>query len=372
MKKRILIVFGTRPEAIKFAPLIKALKLNNLYDVKICITSQHKEMLQQVLSFFQITADVDLDVMQTNQDLTSLTSSILIKLRDVIKSIQPNLVMVQGDTTTAFAAALAAYYHKIPVAHLEAGLRSHQIYSPFPEEINRKLVGTISTLHFAPTLHAKENLFQEHITENVFITGNTVVDALLMGLDILKTQKSDFSSLFPFYDKNKKMILVTGHRRESFGDGFQQICHAIKTIAIAFPDIQIIYPVHLNPNVQEPVRRLLSDVSIVHLISPLSYEQMIWLLQHCYLVLTDSGGVQEEAPSLGKPVLVMRDVTERMEGIEAGTAKLVGTNADNIIEQVKELLLNHETYHLMSKSVNPYGDGTASQQIIEQLNQYFA
>lgn len=370
-RKKILVVFGTRPEAIKFAPLIKRLQQDPLFDVTVCITSQHKEMLQQVLSFFEIHADVDLDVMQPNQDLSTLTSVILSKLSPVIAEKRPDLVIVQGDTTTAFAGALAAFYQKIPVAHLEAGLRSDNIYSPFPEEINRKLIGSIAALHFVPTAQASENLKAEHITKNVYITGNTVIDALFTGLKIIEEKVPDFGDIFSFCNSGKRVLLVTGHRRESFGDGFENICRAIKHVADRFPDVQIVYPVHLNPNVQEPVYRMLGSIENVHLIPPVSYEQMIWLLQQSYLVLTDSGGVQEEAPSLGKPVLVMRDVTERGEGILAGTAMLVGTSSEMIIEHTCRLLEDADSYERMSKSVNPYGNGTASEQIADLLTRYF-
>lgn len=371
MKKKILVVFGTRPEAIKFAPLIKRLHQQPTFELTVCITSQHKEMLQQVLSFFEIQADVDLDVMQPNQDLSKVTAVILSKLSPVIAAKKPDLVIVQGDTTTAFTGALAAYYQKIPVAHLEAGLRSNNMYSPFPEEINRKLIGSMAALHFVPTVQAGENLKKEHTTKHVYITGNTVIDALFTGLKIIKDKALEFRSRFPFCNSDKRVLLVTGHRRESFGDGFENICRAIKHISGRFPDLEIVYPVHLNPNVQEPVYRMLGSIENVHLIPPVSYEQMIWLLQQSYLVLTDSGGVQEEAPSLGKPVLVMRDVTERGEGILAGTAMLVGTSSEMIIEHTCRLLEDASTYERMSKSVNPYGDGTASEQIIDLLKNYF-
>ncbi|TWI81420.1 UDP-N-acetylglucosamine 2-epimerase (non-hydrolysing) [Lacibacter cauensis] len=371
LTKKILVVFGTRPEAIKFAPLIKRLQQDPMFDLTVCITSQHKEMLQQVLSFFAIRADVDLDVMQPNQNLSTLTSVILSKLSPVIAEKKPDLVIVQGDTTTAFAGALAAFYQKVPVAHLEAGLRSNNIYSPFPEEINRKLIGTIAALHFVPTDRARTNLQAEGIAQHVYLTGNTVVDALFMGLKIIEERALDFRDAFSFCKSGERVVLVTGHRRESFGDGFDNICKAITYLAHRFPAVQIVYPVHLNPNVQEPVYRMLGSIKNVHLIPPVSYEQMIWLLQQSYLVLTDSGGVQEEAPSLGKPVLVMRDVTEREEGILAGTAKLVGTSSEMIIEQTSRLLEDADSYERMSKSVNPYGDGTASEQIADLLTRYF-
>lgn len=341
------------------------------YNVRVCITSQHKEMLQQVLSFFQIEPDIDLDVMQPNQDLQTLTASIIARLSPVLKAEHPDLVLVQGDTTTAFAAALAAFYAKIPVGHLEAGLRSGDVYSPFPEEMNRKLAGALATLHFAPTFRALQNLKREGIEQHTYLTGNTVVDALFAGLKLLEQNKTELASAFPFLDSNRRMILVTGHRRESFGDGFTQICTALRTIALKYPDVEIVYPVHLNPNVQEPVYRLLGDVDRIHLLPPVSYEQMLYLLQHCYLVLTDSGGIQEEAPSLGKPVIVMRDVTERIEGVEAGTAVLAGTSAERIIAHASSLLESPSNYQQMARSVNPYGDGTTCRQIATIIEQFF-
>jgi UDP-N-acetylglucosamine 2-epimerase (non-hydrolysing) len=371
LKKKILVVFGTRPEAIKFAPLINGLREQNDFEVIICITSQHKEMLQQVLYFFEIKVDYDLDLMMPNQDLATLTSAVLSNLSQVFKECRPDLVLVQGDTTTAFAASLAAFYEKIPVAHLEAGLRSHQMYSPFPEEINRKLIASMSSLHFAPTIQAAQHLQQEGITDKVVITGNTVVDALLMGLKILDQSGVTAQMHFPFLDMSKRIILVTGHRRESFGSGFEHICEALRILALRYPDAQILYPVHLNPNVQEPVHRLLGGIGNVHLIQPVSYEKMLLLLQCCYLVLTDSGGVQEEAPSLGKPVVVMRDVTERTEGISAGTALLAGTSTERIVHYVTELMDNSTNYQQMSRSINPYGDGNSSKKIVQIIKDYF-
>jgi UDP-N-acetylglucosamine 2-epimerase (non-hydrolysing) len=371
LKKKILVVFGTRPEAIKFAPVIKELQGCKEFEVVICITSQHKEMLQQVLIFFEIKIDYDLDLMRPNQNLATLTSAVLSNLSPVLKESRPDLVIVQGDTTTAFAASLAAFYEKIPVAHLEAGLRSHKMYSPFPEEINRKLVASMSSLHFAPTIQAAQHLQQECITDQVFITGNTVVDALLMGLEILNQSGITAPMHFPFLDVSKRIILVTGHRRESFGAGFEHICEALRIIALRYSDVQILYPVHLNPNVKEPVHRLLGGIGNVHLIQPVSYDKMLLLLQSCYLVLTDSGGVQEEAPSLGKPVVVMRDVTERTEGISAGTAVLAGTSTDGIVHYVTELMDNSTYYQQMSRSINPYGDGSSSEKIVHIIKDYF-
>jgi UDP-N-acetylglucosamine 2-epimerase (non-hydrolysing) len=371
MKKVILVIFGTRPEAIKFAPLIKELKNNPSFEVRVCITSQHKEMLQQVLDFFEIKPDYDLDVMKPNQDLCTLTTSILLNIGPVLKECRPELVIVQGDTTTALAGALAAYYEKIPVAHLEAGLRSYKMYSPFPEEVNRKLITSMSTLHFAPTEQSAINLSQEFITDQVFITGNTVVDALLTGLEIIDNNGNSINTHFPFLDISKKIVLVTGHRRESFGQGFEQICQALQLLALKYPESQFVYPVHLNPNVQEPVQRLLGEITNIHLIQPVTYEHMLVLLKICYLVLTDSGGVQEEAPSLGKPVVVMRDVTERMEGVFAGTAVLAGTTSEKIVHHVSEIMDNPSCYERMSLSNNPYGTGDASQKIVQIIYNYF-
>jgi UDP-N-acetylglucosamine 2-epimerase (non-hydrolysing) len=371
MRKVILVIFGTRPEAIKFAPLIKELKYHPSLEVRVCITSQHKEMLQQVLAFFQIKPDYDLDVMKPNQDLCTLTTSILLNIGPVLKECRPDLVIVQGDTTTAFAGALAAYYEKIPVAHLEAGLRSYKMYSPFPEEVNRKLITSMSTLHFAPTEQSAINLSQEFITDQVFITGNTVVDALLTGLEIIDDIGTSIKTHFPFLDLSKKIVLVTGHRRESFGQGFEQICQALQILALKYPESQFVYPVHLNPNVQEPVQRLLGEITNIHLIQPVTYEHMLVLLKICYLVLTDSGGVQEEAPSLGKPVVVMRDVTERMEGVIAGTAVLAGTTSEKIVHHVSEIMDDPSCYGHMSMSNNPYGNGDASQKIVQIINNYF-
>lgn len=370
-KKNILIVFGTRPEAIKFAPLIKKIQNDNEFDLKVCTTSQHKEMLHQVLSFFDIKVDFDLEVMRQNQDLNTLTSDIIILMSSLLKKIKPDMIIVQGDTTTAFASSLAAFYEKIPVAHLEAGLRSSNIYSPFPEEVNRKLIASIATLHFAPTIYAEENLKRENIKQHVYVTGNSVIDALYMGIQKLQNSNTDFKKIFPFYDPSKRMILVTGHRRESFGNGFIQICQAIINISSLFQNIQIIYPVHLNPNVQNPVRKMLKGLSNVYLIDPVEYEQMIWLIRHSHIILTDSGGIQEEAPSLGKPVVVMRDTTERVEGIEAGTAILAGIDTDKIVKITFDLLTNDEFYNSMSKGANPYGDGNTSEKVLNILKNYF-
>jgi len=366
--KKILFIFGTRPEAIKMAPLIAACKLQpQSWDCKVCITGQHKEMLQQVLDFFKIEADYDLALMKHNQTLFDITADALKGLQGILSTEKPDVVMVQGDTTTAFVGALAAFYLKIKVAHVEAGLRSGDKQSPFPEEVNRKLVGVIADYHFAPTPKAAENLRLEQTTKNVFVTGNTVIDALLWGVSIVKDNPT-YAATFSFLDPNKKVILVTGHRRESFGAPFENICKAIAFIANKYNDsVQVVYPVHLNPQVQEPVNRLLTGMNNVHLIAPLDYPHLLWLLEKSHIVLTDSGGIQEEAPSLGKPVLVMRDVTERVEGIEAGTAELVGTNADLIIERLEALLTNEQLYQQMSTATNPYGDGNSATNILAIL-----
>lgn len=361
---RVLIIVGTRPEAIKFAPLIKVLQGDTFFDVKICSTGQHREMLAQVFDFFEIKADIDLSLMKPGQDLFDISAAALQSLKTVLNDLKPDVVFVQGDTTTAFIGALASFYFKIPVAHLEAGLRSGNKYSPFPEEINRKLIGIVAEYHFAPTPRALNSLKTEGTKDNVWMVGNTVVDALLLGLDILKNRGTDFSHEFPQIDFNKRIILVTAHRRESFGEPFEDICAAIATVAAHRPETCFIYPVHLNPNVREPVSRLLSNLSNVHLVEPTDYQRLIWLMKKSEIVLTDSGGIQEEAPVLGKPVLVMREVTERVEGIEAGTARLVGTDRENIISHINRLLDNEQgMYENMAKAVNPYGDGTTSTQI---------
>lgn len=370
MKKKLLFIFGTRPEAIKMAPLIKACEAQpDWCEPIICLTAQHRQMLDQVIDFFGLPVHADLNMMKLNQTLFHITSDALLGLEKVLDDFTPDLVIVQGDTTTAFAGALAAFYKKIPVAHLEAGLRSGNNYSPFPEEVNRKLVGQMASWHFAPTQKAVENLQQKDIHGQIFLTGNTVIDALLMGLDKVKDDLQ-LATQFSFVDPAKRMILVTGHRRESFGQAFEDICKALTTIADKFEDVQIVYPVHLNPNVREPIFRLLGNHPQIKLIDPVDYPAMIWLMNASYLVLTDSGGVQEEAPTLGKPVLVMRDVTERTEGIEAGTAKLVGTDAAVIIASATELLESKAAYDAMANAVNPYGDGTTAIQVIDILKKH--
>lgn len=356
------------------APLVHKLKENPAFSVEICVTGQHRQMLDQVLVLFSITPDYDLDLMAPNQDLYDITAKALIQLREVLSNAQPDMVFVHGDTTTTFSASLAAYYQRIPVAHIEAGLRTNNIYSPWPEEANRKLTGSLAELHFAPTQAAKNNLLQENIaSNNIYVTGNTVIDTLLSVIkkiendSVLKTQ---LAKKFEFIDQNKKVILVTGHRRENFGVGFENICYALKHLALR-NDIQIVYPVHLNPNVKEPVNRLLSQEPNIHLIPPLDYLPFVYLMNQSYLILTDSGGIQEEAPSLGKPVLVMRDTTERPEAISAGTVKLVGTHSQKIIEECEHLLEKTDTYTIMSIAHNPYGEGKACDIISHVVCQYF-
>jgi len=363
--KRILAIFGTRPEAIKLAPVILRDRENDLFSLKVCVTGQHNEMLQQVLDFFRITPDYNLEIMQPDQSLYDVTADIIKSLENVIASENPSLVLVQGDTTTAFIAALASFYQKVPVAHIEAGLRSHNKYSPFPEEINRVLVGHLADYHFAPTLRAKENLIREGINEDrIYIVGNTVIDALFLTLEIIRNQEYRFLEYFDWLNIEKPIILVTCHRRESFGEPFRNICLALKEI-VEENNVQIIYPVHLNPNVRNPVFEILNGHKNIHLIDPLDYPHLVWLMEKSYLILTDSGGIQEEAPSLGEPILVMRDVTERIEGIEAGTAKLVGTVKEKIIAGTKRLLTDVNEYKKMSIAVNPYGDGKSSEKIMD-------
>lgn len=364
--KKLLFIFGTRPEAIKMAPLIKEFQKDNTFDVKVCVTAQHRQMLDQVLELFEIKPDFDLNLMKPNQDLYDITSNVLLGLRDLYKNYKPDLVFVHGDTTTTFGASLASYYQQIPIAHIEAGLRTHNIYSPFPEEINRQLTSKIATYHFAPTEISKNNLLREGIDENkIIVAGNTVIDALLTVVQKLTNKKIEIDD---YVLKGNKIILVTGHRRENFGGGFSNICQALKEIAIANPDVDIVYPVHLNPNVQKPVFELLSNISNIYLIKPLDYEPFVYLMSKSYIILTDSGGVQEEAPSLGKPVLVMRDTTERPEAVEAGTVKLVGTDKYKIIREIQELIDNSQLYKKMSMSHNPYGNGKACKRIVEVVH----
>lgn len=374
---KILTIFGTRPEAIKLAPVIKELEKHpDEFSSTVCITAQHREMLDQVLDLFKIKPDYDLNIMQKNQTLYDVTSKGLQGIQTVIEKECPDMVLVQGDTTTTFVGSLAAFYAKVPVGHVEAGLRTYNKYHPFPEEINRRLTSQIADLHFAPTERSKKNLVREGIDDKkIFVTGNTVIDALLL---VRKKQavtavKEIWDSFFNGYnvtfDNDKKLILVTGHRRENFGEGFENICNALKDIAVSYPDVDIVYPVHLNPNVQEPVNRILDGVKNICLIQPLDYEPFVYLISKSYLILTDSGGVQEEAPSLGKPVLVMRETTERPEGVDAGTVRLVGTNRGKIVEETTRLLEDEKAYFAMSSAHNPYGDGKASLQIVSILNQ---
>ena len=373
--KKILLVFGTRPEAIKMAPLVKAFqKDTEHFETRVCVTAQHRQMLDQVLEVFGITPEYDLNIMAPNQDLYDITAKVLMGLREVLKNFRPDTVLVHGDTTTSMAASLAAFYMQIPVGHVEAGLRTYNMLSPWPEEMNRQVTDRICTYYFAPTEQSKKNLLQENIDEKkIFITGNTVIDALLMAVDIISsTPGMEEKIAKEFQEKgytvgNREYILVTGHRRENFGEGFLHICKAIKELAALHPDMDIVYPVHLNPNVQKPVYELLSGVDNVYLISPLDYLPFIYAMQHSTLLLTDSGGVQEEAPSLGKPVLVMRDTTERPEAVEAGTVKLVGTDAEAIVSNVTALLQDKEMYKRMSETHNPYGDGQACERIMVAL-----
>ena len=373
--KKILLVFGTRPEAIKMAPLVKAFqKDTEHFETRVCVTAQHRQMLDQVLEVFGITPEYDLNIMAPNQDLYDITAKVLMGMREVLKDFRPDTVLVHGDTTTSMAASLAAFYMQIPVGHVEAGLRTYNMLSPWPEEMNRQVTDRICTYYFAPTEQSKKNLLQENIDEKkIFITGNTVIDALLMAVDIISsTPGMEEKIAKEFQEKgytvgNREYILVTGHRRENFGEGFLHICKAIKELAALHPDMDIVYPVHLNPNVQKPVYELLSGVDNVYLISPLDYLPFIYAMQHSTLLLTDSGGVQEEAPSLGKPVLVMRDTTERPEAVEAGTVKLVGTDAEAIVSNVTALLQDKEMYKRMSETHNPYGDGQACERIMVAL-----
>lgn len=370
--KKILLVFGTRPEAIKMAPLAIALKaLNDEFETKVCVTGQHREMLDQVLSLFELEPDFDLNLMKPGQTLADITSGVLKGLNEVFDTWLPDVILVHGDTATTFAASLAAYYHKVQVGHVEAGLRTGDIYSPWPEEANRQLTSVLTQYHFAPTQNSYDNLIKENIdATNIVITGNTVIDALLTVKEKVETDQemqARFAQQFDFLDASKKLILVTGHRRENFGQGFEDICLALANIAQKNPEVQIVYPVHLNPNVQKPVNELLSGIDNIKLIEPQDYLPFVYLMNKSYLILTDSGGIQEEAPSLGKPVLVMRDTTERPEAVSAGTVKLVGTNPVVIEGSVMELLENENLYKKMTEAHNPYGDGTACQQIINFL-----
>lgn len=371
---KVLTVFGTRPEAIKMAPLVQALAQTSHIDSKVCVTAQHREMLDQVLSLFKIKPDYDLNIMREGQGLVHITNSVIKGVSEIIESLKPDIVLVHGDTTTSMAASLAAFYHKVPIAHVEAGLRTGNIYAPWPEEANRRMTDAISSLFFAPTTVSRDNLLREGIkAEQIHVTGNTVIDALLSVVnDSLQDNIliDQLNNQFNYIDFNKKIILVTGHRRENFGDGMLNICAALQQLA-GRDDVEIIYPVHLNPNVQEPVNRLLADCANVHLIKPLEYLDFIFLMSKCFCILTDSGGIQEEAPSLGKPVFVMRDTTERPEAVTAGTVRLVGTDTQKIITEVLSIIDNPENYSAMSQAHNPYGDGLACQRIINALENFF-
>ncbi|MBI5401951.1 MAG: UDP-N-acetylglucosamine 2-epimerase (non-hydrolyzing) [Ignavibacteriae bacterium] len=374
--KKILIVFGTRPEAIKMAPVVtEFLKNKKQFNTRVCVTAQHRSMLDQVISIFNIKVHYDLNIMKPNQNLYDITSSVLLKMNKVLTDFKPDLVLVHGDTTTTSATSLACFYQKIAVGHVEAGLRTGNIYSPWPEEMNRKLTGAIAKYHFAPTETSKLNLLNEGVPKkNIFVTGNTVIDALFMISNKLKKDsklKSNIEKVLNEYGytikKGKRLILVTGHRRENFGTGFINICEALKKIALNFPDVDIVYPVHLNPNVQKPVFRILSGIKNVFLIEPVDYLPFVYLMNQSYLIITDSGGIQEEAPSLGKPVLVMRDTTERPEAVTAGTVKIVGTNKEKIFKEAASLLNKKYLYFKMSRAINPYGDGKACPRIIKNL-----
>lgn len=366
MQKKILLAFGTRPEAIKMAPVFEALRRSSILDTRICVTAQHRQMLDQVLDLFSIKPEFDLDLMKPGQDLSDITCNVLHGMRSVLREWRPDLLLVHGDTTTTLAASLSAYYEKIAVGHVEAGLRTGNPYSPWPEEVNRKLTGGIASLHFAPTTKAAQNLIREGVVPGaIHVTGNTVIDALLQVVDRIRRDKdlqADLAARFTFLDSSKKLVVVTGHRRENFGQGFEDICTSLVKLAER-DDVEIVYPVHLNPNVQEPVRRILGSSKNVHLIEPLDYLPFVYLMERSYLLLTDSGGVQEEAPSLGKPVLVMRETTERPEAVEAGTVRLVGCDTQRIFDETSRLLNDAAAYQRMAKSHNPYGDGCAAEKI---------
>ena len=381
--KKVMLVFGTRPEAIKMAPLVKEFQKHpDEFQTIVCVTGQHREMLDQVLHIFEITPDYDLNIMKQGQDLYDVTARVLLGMRDVLKEARPDVVLVHGDTTTSTAAALAAFYQQIPVGHVEAGLRTHNIYSPWPEEMNRQLTGRLATYHFAPTPLSRQNLLSEGVQEShITVTGNTVIDALYMVVDKIKRDKALDAELEKLlkqsgYDVNrlsagKKLVLITGHRRENFGDGFISMCRAIKTLTEKYPEVDFVYPMHLNPNVRKPIHEVfgedLSGLGNMFFIEPLEYLSFVYLMEKSTIVLTDSGGIQEEAPGLGKPVLVMRDTTERPEALEAGTVKLVGTDYDKIIKEVSALIEDREYYERMSKAVNPYGDGKACERIVSKI-----
>ena len=373
---KVLSIFGTRPEAIKMAPVVKALEADPNIESLVCVTAQHREMLDQVLSLFEITPDYDLDIMKSGQSLTEASSRMLLALEPILKECQPDLVLVHGDTSTTLCGAMAAFYQQIPIGHVESGLRTYDIYSPWPEEANRQLTSIITKLHFAPTKTAAQHLYDEHNNPDyIYVTGNTVVDALLDVKNKLETDeilKNELKQKFSELDFTKRRVLITGHRRENFGNGFESICQAIKVLAEKYSDFEFVYPVHLNPNVEEPVNRLLSGLHNVKLIEPQDYLPFVYLMSTSHIILTDSGGIQEEAPSLGIPVLVMRTTTERQEAVEAGTVKLVGTHHATIIAEVSNLIEDEEVYRQMSQAHNPYGDGKASERIIETIVEFFS
>ncbi|TVT81183.1 non-hydrolyzing UDP-N-acetylglucosamine 2-epimerase [Acinetobacter colistiniresistens] len=375
--KKILIVFGTRPEAIKMAPLVKEFKKDcENFETRVCVTAQHRQMLDQVLEIFDIVPEYDLNIMKAGQDLYDITANVLIGIRDILSDFKPDIVFVHGDTSTTFSASLAAFYSKIKVGHIEAGLRTYDIYSPWPEEGNRQLTGILANYHFAPTQQSEKNLLQEGKNQNdIYVTGNTVIDALMYVLQRINSQselkekiKAKISSQYQL-DETRRVILVTGHRRENFGQGFINICEGLKEIAQKNPDVDIVYPVHLNPNVQKPVSEILSDIENVYLINPLQYEEFVYLMSQSYFIITDSGGIQEEAPSLGKPVLVMRDTTERPEAVVAGTVKLIGCNRQALVKEAETLLHDHGEYEAMSRAHNPYGDGKACGRIVQVIQE---
>lgn len=388
--KKVMLVFGTRPEAIKMAPLVKKFQESDDFETIVCVTAQHREMLDQVLDIFEIKPDYDLNIMKQGQDLYDITSRVLLGLRDVLNETNPDLVLVHGDTTTSSAAALAAFYKQVPVVHVEAGLRTNNIYSPWPEEMNRRITGRIATYHLAPTELSRQNLLKENVNDNnIIVTGNTVIDALFWVVEKIKNDNKLAETLQKNiknngYDINRisrkdtrtcvstrKLVLITGHRRENFGEGFKNICYAIRDLSIKYPDVDFVYPMHLNPNVRKPISEIFGNEanksSNTFFIEPLDYLNFIFLMEKSHIILTDSGGIQEEAPSLGKPVLVMRDNTERPEALDAGTVKLVGTDYDKIVNEVSQLLENEDSYNTMSKAVNPYGDGSACERIVEFL-----
>ena len=384
MKKKVMLVFGTRPEAIKMAPLVKAFQKHpEEVETVVCVTGQHREMLDQVLRIFNVVPDYDLNIMKSGQDLYDITSRVVLGMRDVLKESQPDVVLVHGDTTTSMAAALAAFYLQIPVGHVEAGLRTHNIYSPWPEEMNRQITGRIATFNLSPTALSRQNLLEEGVSEDkIIVTGNTVIDALHMMVERIKSDatlsanlqselKSRGYDVGRLADGTRRMVLITGHRRENFGEGFKHICQAIKTLSERYPEVDFVYPMHLNPNVRRPIKEVLGDAltadNNLFFIEPLEYLDFVFLMEKSNIVLTDSGGIQEEAPGLGKPVLVMRDTTERPEALEAGTVKLVGTDYEKIVSHISQLLDSREHYEQMSKAVNPYGDGLACSRIVKHI-----